>query len=394
MMIIKYITILLSYKTLLFFVLIPYFILHADQNTEQKSQNKIVKIGVAGPISGNMAYLGNSLDIGAQLFAEEINENTGILNTKIQIVTIDDQCSAESGKATAQKFIDQNIKFVIGHACSQSSKAALPLYIKNNILMIMPTSTDTSLTSKYNYNNIFRTNGRNDGESGYVYRYITQSYDWKNNNIAVITQTEDEYYKSLSNVIIDAFKRTKIQSFSNWELKDKNYTELINNLIYNKTKIIYFSGSVDNLSMLIQKLVDKNIYSKDMVIIGSDNFIAIDIDKKYKTLTRYNNILFSLVYNNFNKDNTRLGNLIKTNNIDKPYHNYFIFSAYSAMQVLQAGIENAKSFVVNDISKQIKDMNSINTAMGQIYYDKNGDIYDLQHGIFHFNNGRMVLKTK
>ena len=90
-----------------------------------------VKIGVAQPLSGPIAALGQDLLNGVRLAVEEFNQSGLIIGGKrvgLEIVAMDDQSDPAAGKAAAQRLVDAGVVAVIGHLNSGVSIEAAPVY--------------------------------------------------------------------------------------------------------------------------------------------------------------------------------------------------------------------------------------------------------------------------
>jgi branched-chain amino acid transport system substrate-binding protein len=126
--------------------------------TAAQAQDLVVKIGHAGPLSGNQAVAGKDNERGVQLAVDELNATDfriGQRKTKFVLESEDDQGDPKTGMAVAQKFIDSGVKVVIGHYNSGVSVPASRLYNDANVLMISPASTNPRLTQQ-GFGTIFR----------------------------------------------------------------------------------------------------------------------------------------------------------------------------------------------------------------------------------------------
>jgi branched-chain amino acid transport system substrate-binding protein len=95
-----------------------------------------IKIGVAQPMSGNLAALGQDLHNGVKLAVAEINKEGFRIKGKpvtIEIVAVDDRADAAAGKEAAQQLVDAGVVAVIGHLNSGVSIEAAPIYGARNI---------------------------------------------------------------------------------------------------------------------------------------------------------------------------------------------------------------------------------------------------------------------
>jgi branched-chain amino acid transport system substrate-binding protein len=98
-----------------------------------------IKIGVAQPLTGGLAPLGNDLLNGVKLAVDELNKQGYKVAGKsvtLEVVAVDDKANAEEGKKVAQQLIDAGIVAVIGHLNSGVSIATAPMYADKNIAQL------------------------------------------------------------------------------------------------------------------------------------------------------------------------------------------------------------------------------------------------------------------
>jgi branched-chain amino acid transport system substrate-binding protein len=123
-----------------------------------------VFVGVAGPMSGQNAAYGQQMMSGAQAAADKINAAGGINGEPITLIAADDACDARRAVAAAQEFVAKDVRFVVGHFCSNASIAAAEVYAKADIVMLSPTASNPTLTEKGQWN-VLRIASRDDGQA-------------------------------------------------------------------------------------------------------------------------------------------------------------------------------------------------------------------------------------
>ena len=84
-----------------------------------------IKLGVAGPHSGDLASYGIPTIKAAELVVKKVNAGGGVLGKKVELLVEDDVCKPEVATNTATKLISQKVDVVLGHICSGATKAAL-----------------------------------------------------------------------------------------------------------------------------------------------------------------------------------------------------------------------------------------------------------------------------
>jgi branched-chain amino acid transport system substrate-binding protein len=116
----------------------------------------VIKIGVAQPMSGNLAALGQDMHNGVKLAVEELNKGGFKIKGKpvtIEIVVVDDRANVDTGKQVAQQLVENGVVAVIGHLNSGVSIAAAPIYAEKNIAQLAistnPKYTDLGLATTF-----------------------------------------------------------------------------------------------------------------------------------------------------------------------------------------------------------------------------------------------------
>jgi len=142
-----------------------------------------VLIGVAGPMTGKEAWLGEQMERGAALAVADLNAAGGVLGQQVRLVTVDDFCDPEQAVAAAKKLVSDGVVFVVGHFCSGASIAASEVYGAAGVLMITPVSTNPKLT-ELGRPNVFRVVNRYDAEATMAGNYLADH--WPDKKIAIL----------------------------------------------------------------------------------------------------------------------------------------------------------------------------------------------------------------
>ena len=99
-----------------------------------------LRIGLEAPLSGDLQTLGEGMLNGAELAADQLNADGGLLGKDIEIVPIDDGGDAEIGVPAVQDAIDEGLDGVIGPYNSGVGVETLPLYQRAGLVPIRLTS--------------------------------------------------------------------------------------------------------------------------------------------------------------------------------------------------------------------------------------------------------------
>src|SRR3990172_5184728 len=111
-----------------------------------RQDENVIRIGVAGPMTGDQSKMGIDLRNGVELAVAEWNEKGGVLGKRVRMVPGDDQADPKQAVSIANKFINQKVHAVVGHWNSNCSINASTYYNTANIVSISPASTNPRLT--------------------------------------------------------------------------------------------------------------------------------------------------------------------------------------------------------------------------------------------------------
>ena len=111
-----------------------------DDDDSSGDDSEKVRIGLEAPLSGDLEILGEGMLNGAELAANQLNEDGGLLGKEVEIVPIDDASDAEIGVPAAQGAIEEGLDGVIGPYNSGVGIETLPLYEEAGLVPIRLTS--------------------------------------------------------------------------------------------------------------------------------------------------------------------------------------------------------------------------------------------------------------
>lgn len=108
-----------------------------------------IKIGVAGPITGPLAFLGQHIKWAGELATDEINRKGGVLGRKLVFLMQDSACRPGDGVTAAERLLNQDrVDVMLGDVCSGSTMAVMPLMEKAQRPFIVTISTHPDITAK------------------------------------------------------------------------------------------------------------------------------------------------------------------------------------------------------------------------------------------------------
>jgi len=181
---------------------------------------KVVKIGIAAPLTGFSASNGKDIENAARLAFDEANAqgiNIGGRKIAFEVDGQDDAADPKTAVLVAQRFVDEGVSGVIGHYNSGCSVAASAVYRRAGIPQISPTSSSPSYTAQ-GFETTFRTISNDDQMALLAAKYSVEQLKAK--RIAVIDDSTD-YGTSLVTEYVKAIQKRGAQLVS-WQYTTAN----------------------------------------------------------------------------------------------------------------------------------------------------------------------------
>src|SRR6185312_201395 len=142
-----------------------------------------ITFAVAGPMTGQLATIGDQFKHGAQAAADAINAAGGVMGKQIKLDFEDDQCDPKQAVSIANRIVANGVMFIDGHACSGSSIPASAVYAEAGALMMSPASSNPVMTddaAAKGWNTIMRLYTRDDAQGAFIRPWIAKKYAGKN----------------------------------------------------------------------------------------------------------------------------------------------------------------------------------------------------------------------
>ncbi len=333
----------------------------------------VIKIGVAGPLTGANASFGAQLKKGAEQAAEDINAAGGMNGKPIELLFGDDVSDPKQGVSVANKFAGEGVKFVIGHFNSGVSMPASQVYAENGILMISPASTTPKLTERGLWN-VFRTCGRDDQQGIVAGQYIAENF--KDKRIAII-HDKTTYGKGVADETKKAMNNLGVTEvlYEGVNTGEKDFSALISKIKQANADLVYWGGLHTEGGLLVRQMSGAGVTATFMGAdgIATDEFANVGGPGSEGTLMTF--------ASDPQKRPEAQGVIEKFEKKGFKPEAYTLYS-YAAMQVLAEAAAAAKSTDPQKVAAEMKAGKTYATVIGDLGYDANGDITRLDYTMY------------
>ncbi len=332
-----------------------------------------VKIGVAGPITGANAATGAQMKNGVDQAAADINKAGGILGQKITVEYGDDVSDPKQGVSVANDFAGDGVKFVIGNYNSGVTIPSSEVYQENGILEITPASTNPTVTERGMWN-IFRVCGRDDQQGRVAGDYILKHF--KGKRIAFVND-KTTYGKGLADETLKTIKAGGMDSvlYEGINTGEKDYSALVSKIKESRADLVYFGGLYTEAGLIVRQMRDQRVTAPLMGGDGitSDEFASVGGPGVVGSLMTYgpdprNRPEAKAVVAEFRAKNF------------EP-EAYTLYS-YAAVQIIAQAATAANSLDPKKVADKMHSGMTFKTVIGNISYDKKGDITRLDYVVY------------
>lgn len=332
------------------------------------STPSVIKIGVAQPLTGNLAALGKDLLNGVQLAVEELNKEGVKINGKtvtFEVVAVDDRANAETGKEVAKQLVDAGVVAVIGHLNSGVSIAAAPIYAEKHIPQ-MAISTNPKFTA-LGLDTTFRLVANDTLQAKAIGSFSASQF--KSNKYAMLDDGTP-YGKDLAAGAAVQLKNAKKEIVLQQSFDDKTtkFDELAAKLKAANVEVIVSTLNDFQIIALIEAL--KKINYTDVYLLGGDTIKTTLMLKGSGVLKGLYATSPILEAREFTAGAAFLDKYRAKYKIEPAYAGHY---TYDAMHVLAGAMRRAESAKPEKIVETLRKIDGYAPATGSMKWDNLGE---------------------
>ena len=333
-----------------------------------------ILVGVAGPLTGPNAAVGEQFRRGATMAAETINANGGIDGEQVVLSFGDDASDPKQGISVANRFVADGVTYVIGHYNSGVSIPASEVYAENGILQITPASTNPVFTERSLWNTI-RICGRDDQQGAVAGKYIVDKLQDK--PLAII-HDQTAYGAGIAGEVKKTINAAGVKevTFEGINPGEKDFSVLIAKLKEQGVQAIYFGGLYTEAGLLVRQAADQGLKA---VLIGGDGIASSEFAAIAGPAAEGTLMTFAPDPRQ-NPTATPIVQAFRSNGFEPEAYTLY---AYAALEILKQGIEGGGSRDPQAVADFLLSSDqAFQTAIGPIMFDGKGDRRDQDYTVY------------
>lgn len=332
-----------------------------------------LKIGVAGPLTGNDAVFGAQLKNGVAQAIEDINAAGGLNGQQIELVVGDDAGDPKQGRSVANNFVGDGVGFVVGHFNSGVTEPSSDVYAENGILMITPGSTNPKITER-GLTNVFRVCGRDDQQGKVAGEYIAQNF--KDKKVA-IAHDKTTYGKGLADETRKAMNALGVTEvlYEGVNARERDFSALVSKIKESGADLVYWGGVHTEGGSILRQMRSAGV---NAVMMGGDGIATNEFAQLAGPGAEGTLMTFGPDPQKRPEAQAVLAKFAARNFKPEAYTLY----AYASVQVIAEAAKAINSLDPVKVAAELHTGKTYKTVIGDLSFDAKGDVTRIDYVMY------------
>ncbi|KQU65608.1 ABC transporter [Aminobacter sp. DSM 101952] len=342
-----------------------------------------ITVAVVGPMTGQLANIGDQFRQGAEAAVKAINEKGGVLGRQLKLSVEDDVCDPKQAVSVANRIVANGIKFIDGHACSGSSIPASAVYAESGALMMSPASSNPIMTddaAAKGWSTIMRLYTRDDAQGAFIGPWIAEKYKGKN---VVVLHDKSAYGQGVADAVKTTMNAAGLTEllYEGINAGEKDYSALVTKLKDLKADVVYFGGYHPEAGLILRQSAEQN-FKYQLIMpdsIASPEFWQIAGPAGEGTMFVFPSDPQAKPEAKEAVEKIKAGGFVPEG---------FTLFSYATIQAFAQGIERAGTDDPMKVAEALKDGKPISTVVGDVVFDEKGDLKNASYDINQWHDGK------
>ncbi len=337
-----------------------------------------ITIATVGPITGQLAALGEQYKRGAEMAVADINAAGGVNGEMLKLEIGDDACDPKQAVAVANQMASKGVKFVAGHLCSGSSIPASKVYEEEGILQITPASTNPVFTDAGGWN-VARVCGRDDAQGLVAGNFLAKNYAGK--KIAIIDD-KSAYGKGLADATKAAMNAAGLTEVMAESINpgEKDYSALVSKMKDAGIDAVYIGGYHPEGALILKQMREQGSTAQ---MLSGDSMNNVEFWTIAGEAAKGMIFTFAPEPRNIPEAKDLVAKF-KAAGFDP--EGYTLFT-YAAIQMYAQAATATKGTDNKTLAAWLRAGNEMKTVLGPIKLDAKGDLIGAKYVWYKFDNG-------
>ncbi len=369
-------------KTVVWLVVII-LVVWGISSLSKSGSSDTIKVGFVGPLTGDLANIGENAQAAVAISVDEVNKAGGVLGKKLEVVYEDDVCTGASGANAISKLINSDkVVAVLGSVCSGATLGEAPIAEAAKTVELSYCATNPTISQAGDY--IFRDVPSDLFQAKYAAEYLMKNNKTK---IALLT-IKNDWGDGLNKAFTDSFTKAggKIIMTDSFDADAKDLRTQLAKIKAKNPDAVYLASYTDTAIAALKQAHDLGIKS---TFFGSDAWDDTKIWNELGTLG--DGAMFTVVGTN-SSEAFKTAMKEKLGKDDLVYCSNY---AYDAVKILADAMTRANSSDSTAIKNALYQTNFTGgVSAKEIKFDSNGDPTSSAYIVKAVKNGKAAEVTQ
>ncbi|AGY91228.1 hypothetical protein SPICUR_01020 [Spiribacter curvatus] len=239
-----------------------------------QAQEDTILIGIQVPTTGSEATYGQDMFNAAELAAEEINANGGLLGREVELVTGDSACDPQQSVNAAGNLVSRDVVGIVGGYCSGATMPTLNTYGDEGLPFVITASNSTQLIPA-NPGNAFMINSTGADQSKKAAEFFeAQGVE----RLAVIDQG-DSYSQDLADLTVERWESMghEVATRETVNKGEQDFSAVVSNVRSSGADAVFWTAYYADGGLMIRQLRQGGFRGMIAVGDGSNSPQLFDI---------------------------------------------------------------------------------------------------------------------
>ncbi|MGO1075229.1 branched-chain amino acid ABC transporter substrate-binding protein [Inquilinus sp. CA228] len=340
-----------------------------------------VKLGVAGPLTGPNASVGEQYRRGAEAAVKALNAAGGVNGEQVALVYGDDASDPRQGVAAANELVDEGVAAVIGHYNSSVSIPASTVYAEEGVLQITPGSTNPQLTEQ-GIKTVFRTCGRDDQQGDVAGKFLASAY--KGRKVAVL-HDQTTYGKGLADATkarMNGLGLTEVL-YEGITVGERDFSAVVSKMKAANVDAVFFGGLHNEAGLILRQMRDQGLKAQFLSDDGT-------VSQEFWAITGAAGQGSLVTFGPEPRDQPGAKEAVAQFRAAGYEPEGYTLYTYAAVQAWAAAAKKAGSVDGEKVATALHDGSAYDTVIGPLTFDAKGDPAGSNYVLYAWQDGKMV----
>ena len=249
----------------------------AAASSAESASGETIKVGILGPMTGDVSVYGLAVINGAQLYIDQVNAEGGVNGKQIEAITMDEQGDATQAVTCFTKMCDQGITALVGDVTTTPTLAVVAESQDYNMPMVTASATAEAVTYDAEtdtvYENVFRATFTDPFQGTKMADYAYEKLGYT--KAAIIFKKGADYNEGLAENFQNEFeaKGGTIVDSESYSDGDVDYKTQLTSILGKEPEVVFCPNYYEEVGQILSQAQDVGL---SVPFLGGDGWDGLE----------------------------------------------------------------------------------------------------------------------